>query len=371
MSGEQVFFKQSDLSELKMQAEEVGSDNKIVSIMNAIPDLAFVLNRKGEAVFVNKATIDWLKRQRGDEQYLGLRPGELVRCFISKSNVCGRHEACLTCGSRKGVIQSSEGVENRQDFIIYHEDGDALYYHLSASPLKGFSQNYSFVVLKDKVHEKRRYELEKIFFQNLLKTAGNLTGYAQLLKVTPVENKEEYADLICTSSSQLMHEIKSIRDLSAAERGQLILENEKIDSEQLIGEVVLYFKKSGYSSFEFQVKVDNKVQLIADKRLVIRILNHMIYNALEASEEGDSIKIECYDQNDDVCFSVNNKSVIPSVYQPQIFQRTFSSKSEDRGLGTYHIKLLGEKYLKGKVNFTSNKENGTTFYLYVPREREL
>jgi sensor histidine kinase regulating citrate/malate metabolism len=33
-----------------------------------------------------------------------------------------------------------------------------------------------------------------------------------------------------------------------------------------------------------------------------------------------------------------------------------------RGIGTYSMKLFGEKYLKGKVWFTSSAENGTSFF---------
>ena len=45
--------------------------------------------------------------------------------------------------------------------------------------------------------------------------------------------------------------------------------------------------------------------------------------------------------------------------QLQLFQRSFSTKGESRGIGTYSIKLLIENYLKGKVSFVSNKTVGT------------
>jgi sensor histidine kinase regulating citrate/malate metabolism len=45
----------------------------------------------------------------------------------------------------------------------------------------------------------------------------------------------------------------------------------------------------------------------------------------------------------------------------QLFQRSFSTKGNGRGIGTYSIKLLTENYLKGKVSFFSNEEEGTVF----------
>jgi sensor histidine kinase regulating citrate/malate metabolism len=63
---------------------------------------------------------------------------------------------------------------------------------------------------------------------------------------------------------------------------------------------------------------------------------------------------------------VYNKTYIPEEIQMQIFQRSFSSKGADRGLGTYSIKLLTERYLEGKVYFTSSEKEGTKFFIELP-----
>ena len=53
----------------------------------------------------------------------------------------------------------------------------------------------------------------------------------------------------------------------------------------------------------------------------------------------------------------------------QFFQRSFSTKSSGRGLGTYIMKLLSERYLDGKVSFASTEDDGTTFYASFPKHR--
>ncbi|MGK0289243.1 MAG: sensor histidine kinase regulating citrate/malate metabolism, partial [bacterium] len=65
-------------------------------------------------------------------------------------------------------------------------------------------------------------------------------------------------------------------------------------------------------------------------------------------------------------FSVHNPAVISKDIQLQIFQRSFSTKGENRGLGTYSVKLLSEQYLNGKVRFSSEAGKGTTFYVRYP-----
>lgn len=67
-----------------------------------------------------------------------------------------------------------------------------------------------------------------------------------------------------------------------------------------------------------------------------------------------------------VVFSVHNENFMEREIQLQMFNRSFSTKGVGHGLGTYSMKLLGEKYLKGKVWFTTSRENGTFFHLRLP-----
>lgn len=53
--------------------------------------------------------------------------------------------------------------------------------------------------------------------------------------------------------------------------------------------------------------------------------------------------------------------------QLQIFQRSFSTKDETRGTGTYSIKMFTEQYLNGKVSFVSNEEERTVFSVFLPK----
>ena len=46
---------------------------------------------------------------------------------------------------------------------------------------------------------------------------------------------------------------------------------------------------------------------------------------------------------------------MPRQVQLQIFKRSFSTKGAARGLGTYSMRLLSERYLKGVVSFTGEK----------------
>ena len=69
---------------------------------------------------------------------------------------------------------------------------------------------------------------------------------------------------------------------------------------------------------------------------------------------------------DGIC--VNNSAVVPQDVQLQVFQRSFSTKgAAGRGIGTYSMKLFGERYLGGEVGFVSRELEGTTFRLRLPK----
>jgi len=107
---------------------------------------------------------------------------------------------------------------------------------------------------------------------------------------------------------------------------------------------------------------------VTDKPLLRRIIGNMVLNALEASKSGDIVSIWVHCQAERVRISVTNQGEMSVEVQLHLFKRSFSTKEkEGRGLGTYSMKLFGERYLGGVVGFYSN--NGiTTFFIELPFE---
>ena len=58
---------------------------------------------------------------------------------------------------------------------------------------------------------------------------------------------------------------------------------------------------------------------------------------------------------------------MPPKVQLQVFQRSFSTKGLGRGLGTYSMRLLTQRYLGGTVSFSSKEGEGTEFRARYPR----
>ena len=120
---------------------------------------------------------------------------------------------------------------------------------------------------------------------------------------------------------------------------------------------------------EKTIEIDSKsqhIKFLIDRVLLSRILGNLIKNALEASQKGESVQVNCRLIENELEYKVSNQGHIPEAVQMQIFQRSFSTKGKGRGLGTYSIKLLAEKYLGGKIDFVSEEERGTRFFARFP-----
>ena len=120
---------------------------------------------------------------------------------------------------------------------------------------------------------------------------------------------------------------------------------------------------------ERKLVIDGRVESVVfetDAALLSRVLINMVKNALEATPKGGTVTLGCRTDGPDIRFEVHNPTAIPRDIAMQIFQRSFSTKSAGRGLGTYSMKLIGERFLGGRVGFTTSEAEGTTFHAIFP-----
>ncbi|HEX7555112.1 MAG TPA: HAMP domain-containing sensor histidine kinase, partial [Leptolinea sp.] len=226
--------------------------------------------------------------------------------------------------------------------------------------------------VSDISNEKRRRVLERIFFHDILNTTSSLQFTAYMLKSADFPDKEDLIEKITLISEALNDEIAAQRTLTNAESDELDVQISIFQSSDVLSEIAKL-----YSNFELtknhQIIINptsTDVMLNTDRVLVKRVIGNMIKNALEACRPGDPVNLGCEAQGQFTRFWVHNPGFIPRDIQLQIFQRSFSTKGFGRGLGTYSIKLLTERYLKGNAAFTTSPEAGTRFTITLPNNLE-
>lgn len=358
--------------EIAEEAKYILSHPLLRELLDSVSDIFLILNEKRQIVFANKTFLDLLKV---DEVNLitGLRPGEALGCMhaYEMEAGCGTSEFCQTCGAARAILSSLRGKKSVQECRIIQYDGTALDLEVTATPFIFNGAHFSAFAVRDISDEKRRRVLERLFFHDILNVTGGIIGAVQLLHdMVPQDAGEtrELVDWIHNFSLRLSDEIQNQRILVDAENNELTVKPAEVDSLLLLEEVVTLYQNHnvGHERHIHLKPEAQAVQMISDPRLLSRVLGNMVKNALEATPVGGMVSVTCRRDGHDIEFEVHNPGCMTRPVQLQLFQRSFSTKGKDRGLGTYSMKMLTERYLKGTIDFTTSPEHGTRFVVRYP-----
>ena len=340
-------------------------------LIDAMPFMVMVMNEQREIIISNQAMINKVGIDDFRE-FFGKKPGEALKCIHFSQQGCGGSGECQLCGALNSIIKSSTedkiiskefrlsasiaGVDTWHDFLA------------TSKPFKFNDTTFILFTLEDISSDKRKQVLERIFFHDLLNTAGNLKGISDLVLMSKDnEKKDELLKIMNNLTSELVDEIVAQKQLSSAETGQLRLNAAETGTLEIFNSVIEQFANNPMKKSLLKISEDSEdIAFSADRSLVIRIIKNMVKNALEASAENEAVVLESRLNGKILKFEVKNQMYISRNVQMQIFKRSFSTKAFDRGLGTYSMKILGERYLKGKIYFTSSEEEGTRFFFELP-----
>jgi signal transduction histidine kinase len=343
---------------------------------DSLPAMILALNQHRQVVFANLAAVKFLGHGRV-EDVLGKRPGEALGCVNSTSNPagCGTSKHCRTCGAVLAILAAVDGCVGAGDCQLLRREHtllEGLDLHVNASPLRVGDRDFVIFAITDISHETRRRSMERIFFHDVLNLAGGINGLVELLNEDAAKASPEEFAVLSSATQTLVDEIIAQRELLAAESNDLQPRYERVSSLSLLSHLLrLYAPSRAGQGQQVKLSLCADVEIVTDQRLAQRVLGNMIKNALEAGVPGDIVTLSCEDEGDTVRLSVHNNACIPQDVQESIFHRRFSTKAASRGLGTYSMLLLSERYLKGSVGFTSTEAAGTTFFLRLPKQLEM
>ncbi|MFC1526320.1 PAS domain-containing sensor histidine kinase [Candidatus Latescibacterota bacterium] len=364
--------ERDDADEVERQSRLFSEESLLQFFPDTVPDIILALNRQRQIVFANRRLYEFLGKD-GGEQVIGRRVGEVLSCVhaFESEGGCGTTEFCKVCGAVEAMLKSQQGLVDSQECSIERRgDRDALDLKVWATPVELGGEPFTIYAVTDISHEKRRRALERIFFHDVLNTAGGLEGLAEMAGEADGLERDELLGILRGASHMLVEEIQSQRTLAAAESGELQADVEAVESAALLREVVEVC--TGLPDAEGRELVIDpeaeNVVMASDPVLLRRVVGNMTKNALEASRPGDRVTVGCRREDDQIAFSIHNPIFMPRKVQLQVFKRSFSTKGPGRGLGTYGAKLLTERYLGGRVSFTSVEGEGTTFYARYPLE---
>lgn len=358
--------RRADRQCLAQEIRAVAQSPVVTAVLEAADAALLVLNPERQIVGFN-SQVDQI---RAPDDVLGLRLGEALGCVNAQGpGGCGTSPPCTTCGVLGAVLGSQERGRPLEAECLIETDrdpGPPLELNVRATPVSVEGTRFTVVSLRDISSEKRREALEQIFFHDVLNTVAGLRAWSQRVRRSGGGPASERLEFL---SGRLEREILDHRALLLAESGALVPERSPLRTGELLRDVAAVF--SGHPvardrGLEIGPAADD-AELVSDRSLLLRVVINMVRNAFEATSAGGVVRLSCERDGAAVRLLVHNEAEIAPEVQARIFRRSFSTKAErGRGLGTYSMKLFGERYLGGEVSFASAPGAGTVFSIRLP-----
>jgi two-component system phosphate regulon sensor histidine kinase PhoR len=188
------------------------------------------------------------------------------------------------------------------------------------------------------------------------------------------KDKEEYFRILKENTERTGDLINHILTVSRISLGTFKLRKEKISMIDLIEETILEFKpllRASNITLEFE-KEKELPKIFSDPFWLKGVFRNLLDNAIRYQKGKGTIKLILRKQGKNIYFQISDSGVgIPEGEQKFIFQKFFRARNALRyqtngtGLGLYIVKEIIRR-MKGKIDFKSKENKGTTFWFTLP-----
>lgn len=360
-------------TELNHSIKAVSSSPVVEGLLSIVQGVLAVLNEQRQIVTVNDALLRMLGVKK-PEEVIGLRPGEALHCIHANEapGGCGTGQYCASCGAAIAIVASLESNQAADQKCIASVIDNGIQTDLclkvSSVPISLKGSRFLLLFLNDITQNERWAALERAFLHDISNIVFAIRGTCDFLSAENAPDLQPTIEKLKSMSRRLAKEVDIQRLLCQMEYGEYRKIEEIVTVDQILSEIRDLLDNHTITNRK-QFIVENRAGgvLKTDPTLLLRILTNMLINAFEATPKGGKVQLSITRKEKEIIFSVWNQTSIPENIAGRIFQRYFTTKKGvGRGLGTYSIKLFGEKHLGGKVGFQSSKKKGTTFYLSLP-----
>ena len=183
-------------------------------------------------------------------------------------------------------------------------------------------------------------------------------------------NREKHINRIKASVANLTGILNDFLSLSKLEEGRVEVNLAELDLNSLCREVIEETKGLLKPNQEVRHTIHGEVTpLIVDARILRNVLFNLLSNALKYSE--NHIDCNIYFRDEEVEFVIKDYGIgIPDEDQKYLFTRFFRAGNvtniQGTGLGLNIVKRYVD-ILDGSIRFESVHEEGTTFFVTIPR----
>jgi two-component system, NtrC family, nitrogen regulation sensor histidine kinase NtrY len=195
----------------------------------------------------------------------------------------------------------------------------------------------------------------------------------QYLEKAAKASPERAAELIPRVSATLIEQIDNLTQIANEFSNFATMpqaSNEKIVLNDIVETIHDLFRKRDDMDISLVEPIDELI-VFADKNHLVRILNNLVKNAIQAIPEDRRGKIEIelsQSANNALIRVSDNGTGIPDHMKEKVFAPNFTTKSSGTGLGLAISANMIESF-NGKIYFETTFGKGTDFYISIPLMR--
>ena len=340
---------------------------RVHTIINSITDGVIVVNKSGEVVLFNPASLKFLEidELKIGEQITGkLHPqiADLIGKFLDNTSFIAKSYSAqieLKLNHELFIEATSSGVP--------HPDGS----------LAGV-----VVVLKDITGLKKLEFLKSQFVSmvshELKAPISAVYGYLKLFNDNSIslteDQKKNFINRSRVRLDGLIKMVNDLLDISRMEMKSVKREISNINLRETINNIIELFQadlKAKNISVEFSSLIDSPI-IKADYEEVNRLFTNLISNAIKYNRQNGSIAVIINSTEVYLCIEIKDSGIgLKLEEQKKLFQEFFRAKNEftkdisGTGLGLSIVKRIVDSY-SGKIEVGSEFNKGTTFKVYLP-----
>ncbi|MEM7564750.1 MAG: HAMP domain-containing sensor histidine kinase [Pseudomonadota bacterium] len=203
---------------------------------------------------------------------------------------------------------------------------------------------------------------------------GYLERLHEKMNELPVEESQQYLEILLRNSSRLNQLIESLFELSKLEAKEVKPQLEPFLLSELVQDVMQKFRLQAQSrKIELSFDYDTSSPLVSgDIGLLDRALSNLIDNAIEYTEQGGQVRLAVQHSGDTVSVQVSDTGKgIAKEHLAAIFQRFYRADQPHRG-DAKHVGLglaIAQRIIElhGQIIQVKSQINqGTTFQFAIP-----
>lgn len=351
-----------DVHEARIRAEV--EKNKTFLIIENFSDGILVFDKENRVSLVNPRV----------EKFFGVKSQDLVGKTFSE----------LSNSPSFAQLREILGLEIKEVFRKEFSPQANLTLEISSIPIMKEKERIGSLVIfhditREKMVERMKTEFVSISAHQLRTPLSAIKWTLKMLLDGDLgeltKEQREFLEKTYISNERMIALINDLLNVSRIEEGRYIYKLEQCSLENLIDEVINYFREEirrKKIKFNFRKPKKEIPKITADIEKMKLVLQNLFDNAIKYNVEGGEIEVELRKENQEIVFSIKDTGIgIPEDQQGRVFTKFFRAanalkkETGGSGLGLFITKNIIESH-GGKIWFFSKEGEGSTFYFSLP-----